>query len=115
MIIDIDPQENSDLDDTHDNAHNHEADDLCLRSSSSEPGFAADLDAVPRGIALRNELDNISSTASEYERLSYLSNPKDTFSRNRRSELSRRLSPLKKKLQNWKSSLEKEVTRKLSL
>lgn len=77
----------------------------------SEAGFVPDLEYVPRGTELRQELSGILADANDLERLSFLSDPKDTYSRNRRLELQSKLSIAMDKLQRYKVKLDKEVLR----
>jgi len=79
------------------------------------PGFAGglidDFEHLPRGSELRAELSRILSLANELESVSFLSDPNNTYARNRRFELQARLNPELKKLQRYKPKLDKEVSR----
>ena len=80
-----------------------------------DPGFAGglidDFEHLPRGSELMSELSRILSLAHQLESVSFLSDPNDTYARNRKFGLQTRLNPELKKLHRYKPKLDKETSR----
>lgn len=77
----------------------------------SEPGLVPDLQYVPRGAELGEELKRILAMASELESISYSSTPRDDYLRHRRIQLRTELSTELSKLQRYEAYLDKEAAR----
>jgi hypothetical protein len=76
-----------------------------------DQGLIPGIEHLPRGSELRAELSPILSLADEFESVSFLSDPNNTYAANRRFDLQARLSTELEKLQRYKSKLDREVLR----
>jgi len=90
--------------------------DLAPRSApDTEPGFGPSFlpspRHVPRGNELKAELSRILADTNELESIGYLSDPQNTYARNRRLHLQGEISRAIAKLQRYKRMLDKEVLR----
>jgi hypothetical protein len=122
MIIETNPQED-DLGNDPDNNSDVDANNEANPEPGSEPdmgpgpeagcepGFVSELEHVPKGTELREELSRIWAVASELESIGFFFDPNDTYSRNRKLELQTRLSAELEKLHRYKVKLDKEEIR----
>jgi hypothetical protein len=125
MIVEMnpEPEDNEVLDENFDNHNGLEPGNELDQGSCPEPdvesdigpdfagGLIDDFEHLPRGSELRAELSRILSLANELENVSFLSDPNNTYTRNRRFELQARLNPELSKLQRYKLKLDREVLR----
>jgi len=121
MILEMNPEPEDDkvLDNNFENNDGFEPDPSPCHEPNVEsdierdfdPGLIPDFEHLPRGSELRAELSQILSLANELESVSFLSEPNNTYARNRRFDLQARLSTELEKLQRYKVKLDREVLR----